>query len=353
MSNAVEKLRNWLLQKELQGVVLSHEASVAWLFGGRYHIAIATELACAQVLVTLDTVEVLVNNIEVQRLQDEEALVADRVLVYPWHEEMIKNKWLSNWLKNDRIVEESKVKEEIQALRLVFSESQRHELEDLGQSVATALYQTSIGLRPEMTEYEAAGFLSAECLARGVEPIVNLVAGPKRARLYRHVLPTFEPIGSYAVLSVSGRKKGMVVSATRMVHFGPLDPTLHERYLAVLKVEAALLRATVVGTRLGDVLSAGIQAYSSQGFPDEWTHHHQGGIAGYLPREVRAIPNHSLQLVPSMMLAWNPTISGVKAEDSVLLRNDGIDVLTSDEAFPRITVEDDEFTVRLPDWLSL
>ena len=351
MNEALGKLRHWLIEKGLQGVVLTQEASIAWLFGGRYHIAIATELACVSVLVARDATEALVNNIEAQRLQDEEGLAVDQVRIYPWYDEAARLNWLTRWLAVQGVVEESLVGSEIQSLRLTFDKNQIHLLRDLGKSVAGALYQTSIGLRPDVSEYDAAGALAAQCMSRGIEPIVNLVAGSRRAHLYRHLLPTFEPLGRYAVLSVSGRRAGLVVSASRMVHFGPAEKEFLIKYRAVLQVEAALVHASVVGASLGDALMSGINAYVENGFPDEWKQHHQGGLGGYLPREVRATIGHPMRIEPGMLLSWNPTIRGVKAEDSVLVREDGVEWLTVDEGFPTVSVNNGRFY--LPEAMQL
>ncbi len=353
MNEALNLLRRLLVQKEVQGIILTQEATVSWLFRGRYHIAIATEAACATVLVTHATVEVIVNNIEAQRLQDEEGLIADVVHVHAWYDDLERIKWLSKWRQMPGVVEEATLHAEVQKLRLRLDESLIGEVRDLGRSIAEVLFTTCVSLRPTQTEYEVAGLLSAHCLARGIEPIVNLVAGAKRAHLYRHVMPAFEHLGRYAMISVGGRRNGLVISATRMVHFGSLDKEIIKKYHAVLQVEAALLHATAVGESLGNALSSGVIKYAELGYSGEWKLHHQGGITGYLPREVRAVPDHPMTLESQLLVAWNPTIQGVKAEDTVLLGNDGAEILTADGKFPTELVSCEQSSFRLPSILEL
>lgn len=353
MNEALRILRQWLVQKKFQGVVLAHEASVSWLLGGRYHIAIATEMACVAVLITPDSMEVLVNNIEAQRLQDEEGLVADKVHIHDWFDDDARTSQLASWLRVPGIVEESAFRVEIQSLRLRLEGPRIDEVRDLGRLIGEALYQTCVSLHPTQTEYEVAGMLSQQCLSRGVEPIVNLVAGTRRAHLYRHVMPTAEQLGQYAVISVSGRRKGLVLSATRMVHFGPTESQIAHKYHAVLQVEAALLHATQAGGTLGAAFLAGVSEYQRQGYQDEWKLHHQGGIAGYLSREVRAMSDHPMILEPNMLVAWNPTIRGVKAEDTVLLKDQGVEILTLHHDFPTETVDCGNDSFQLPSMMQL
>jgi hypothetical protein len=40
-----------------------------------------------------------------------------------------------------------------------------------------------------------------------------------------------------------------------------------------------------------------------------------------------------------MGFAWNPTVQGAKSEDTVLIREDDIDVLSETGTWPTITVE--------------
>jgi len=58
-----------------------------------------------------------------------------------------------------------------------------------------------------------------------------------------------------------------------------------------------------------------------QGFADEWKLHHQGGPAGYEPREFVATPITDNVISAGQVFAWNPSITGgVKSEDTVFDR---------------------------------
>jgi antitoxin VapB len=78
------------------------------------------------------------------------------------------------------------------------------------------------------------------------------------------------------------------------------------------------------------------QAYAQFGYPDEYRLHHQGGSAGYEPREFLATPGVAAQVSPGQAYAWNPSITGCKVEDTVLITESGPEVMTEMAGWPMI-----------------
>ena len=77
--------------------------------------------------------------------------------------------------------------------------------------------------------------------------------------------------------------------------------------------------------------------YAETGFAEEWQLHHQGGLAGYEPREILARPGENTLAAPRMAFAWNPSAPGVKSEDTFLLLPDGTkEIITRTPALPRV-----------------
>ncbi len=141
------------------------------------------------------------------------------------------------------------------------------------------------------------------------------------------------------MLIVCARRWGLIASATRLVHLGKISEELRRKADACAVVDAAFIRATRRGSTLGDVIQAGLRAYAAQGFADEWKLHHQGGLAGYQPREVVATPKSSERIEGVQAFAWNPSITGTKSEDTVLLTDNGIEIITQVAEWPQIEVE--------------
>jgi len=167
--------------------------------------------------------------------------------------------------------------------------------------------------------------------------LLLLVAGEERLFRHRHPLPKGKPLGRAFMAVVCAGRGGLVANLTRMASFGHGE--VEARYRKVLEVEAAALSASRPGATLGEVFAGLQEAYARVGFPGAWEEHHQGGVGGYRSREVLATPGHPLALEAGMALAWNPSLSGAKVEDTFLLTEGGLLNLTEDPFWPAVEVE--------------
>jgi Xaa-Pro aminopeptidase len=120
------------------------------------------------------------------------------------------------------------------------------------------------------------------------------------------------------MLVLVAERWGLHVALTRIRELEPPDPDLARRIEAVGAVQAAMHAATHPGATLGDVVAVARSTYAEEGFPDEWHDHHQGGSIGYQARERIALPGDTTLIEPGMAFAWNPSIAGAKAEDTIV-----------------------------------
>ena len=81
--------------------------------------------------------------------------------------------------------------------------------------------------------------------------------------------------------------------------------------------------------------------------------HHQGGLAGYTPREVIATPNTGDEVTYGQVYAWNPSIAGVKSEDTILVGEQQNEVLTAIPRWPVTKVNLRGQTVERPGILEI
>ncbi len=224
---------------------------------------------------------------------------------------------------------------EIEAARRSLTDAEVEGYRALGAETSAALTQTIQSLKPEDREWDAAAMLAERVIETRAHPVVLLVAGQARLPRFRHPPPTSLAIGRRAMLVVCARRDGLIANVTRLVSFGPMDAESREAYGRLLRVEAAFLDATRPGRRVGDVFSEGTGAYASNGFdPDEWRRHHQGGPTGYMPRDYLATASSEPTVETSQAFAWNPSVRGLKVEDTVLAGADAVEVLTRDPAWP-------------------
>src|SRR5215212_2871256 len=122
---------------------------------------------------------------------------------------------------------------------------------------------------------------------------------------------------------------GLYANVTRMVHFEEPDAELKRRHEACEVILGRMREeATRPGYTLADAFADCQRFYAEAGFPDEWKLHHQGGMTGYASREVIATPHTEQQIRVGQAFAWNPSITGAKAEETFILTEDGPEVIT-------------------------
>jgi len=358
-SKKQERIQTLLAQKELDALLLKNVSSFAWATcGAASYVNTAATEGAATLLITPTGRYVISNNIEATRLEQEEGLAEQgwQFRVGPWYEaeqhfaELTKGLRLGSDSPHDGAADLSAAVAQMRA-DLTPEEGERFRV--LSRLCAEAMDEAIRAVRPGQSEYEIAGLLARAAEDRGTPAIVNLIATDERIYSFRHPLPTGKKLDRYAMLVLCGRRWGLVSSLTRLVHFGPLPDALRRKAEATAQVDATLIAATRPGRTLSDVFSQGMAAYAAAGFKDEWQLHHQGGPAGYEPREVIATPSSPDVVTIGQVYAWNPSITGVKSEDSILIGASGNEVLTEIDDWPVMDVSVDGQEFRRPTILEV
>lgn len=340
----LSRVRALLTEHQLDALLLRQVSSFAWATcGAASYVNTATSAGAASLLITPDERYVITTNIEAPRLEREERLAEQgwTVRAAGWHEASP----LATLAAGLRLGADSlypgavDLSAELSRLRTDLTADEVQRYRALGRLCAETMDEAIRRVQPGMTEYQIAGLLAVASQSRGVQPIVNLIATDERIFAFRHPLPTGKTLERYAMLVLCGRAHGLVCSVTRLVHFGPLPVELQRKAAAVAEVDAAFIAATRPGRTLGEILALAQQAYADQGFADEWRLHHQGGPAGYEPREWVATPGDPFQVRPGQVYAWNPSITGVKSEDTILVGDEANEVITSIDGWPSVSVE--------------
>lgn len=356
----LQRVRAWLERERLDGVLLGRRESFAWATaGGANHVAKATEAGVADLWIDGENVVLLANNIEASRIDEEELEGLDvDIFAWPWYkdpeaeiERFIAGRAAAGDVPKAGIVDRRAALAE---LRYQLTPQEIVRYRELGEATAQAIEGVAERVRPRQTEYEVAAALDAALVERGLEPVVTLVAADGRIERYRHPIPTHTPIQRAAMLVSCARKGGLIASVTRIVHFGRPSSDLEERHAAVTQVDAAIMQATRPGLSGGELFEAIIRYYAEVGFPGQWELHHQGGATGYASREWRAMPGESRRVMEHQAFAWNPSITGTKSEDTIIVSADGFDIVTrSTGRWPMRSVVVDDKVVERPDILRL
>ena len=354
----VEKVRELVSEKGVGGVEVGTQANFAWLTcGGRGFINMAGEGACATILVTKDNVFLLVDRIEASRLVAEElsGLAGElEVKVFPWEELDRSDQGLYNDILNgEPFLTDTWLAPEFEVMRSSLTGPEIERYAHLCRDTAEALEQCCKGLRPGVSEFETAGMLGSELWVRGVEPIVLLIAFDERIELFRHPLPTATRLENTAMVVACGRRHGLIASATRLASVRGISSELAQKHSAVVEVDAHYICGTVPGAIVGDIFSDAVEVYREKGYADEWRLHHQGGLTGYSAREFFGTANNKRAVLVNQVFAWNPSITGTKSEDTILVTESGPEILTHTGKYPYIEVRYGDSTIKRPDILKL
>jgi Xaa-Pro aminopeptidase len=343
----LKKLRQYLTVKKLDGIVLCTRANFAWLSGGGdNHVVSQSEHGAGALVVTPKEALLVANRIEIDRLHDEERLVGFTPKSFPWIESMADA--LAKVAPGKKIVSDDVgvtgfnplPADFVSELRVSLSELEQRRYKALGRDCAVIIETVARQVQKGDSEQIIEADLARHLLARGIQPFLILVAFDQRVDKYRHPIPTNNHLRTHALLVICGQRGGLIANMTRCVHFGPMAPVVVEKHLATCTVEAALWEATIPGATWGSALNAGIASYKKVGHAKEWELHHQGGPTGYAGRDIIVTPDNTEKIRDHQAVAWNPSITGTKSEDTFIIEGDQRQVITTCSSdWPTVTVK--------------
>ena len=355
-AHKLSAVRRWLEETSAGAVLLEGQGAFAWLTcGGDSHVSLGQQEGCASLLVTRERVFLVAANNEVARVLEEELFALPlEVATFPWFDPARARSLVERLAGSGPVVSDlgqlgfARADPSFTALRFTLLSPEIERYRRVGQDAAEAVETACGEARPGQREREVAARIVQGCADRGILPLVVLVAGDERIARYRHPQPTESAWKSTLLVALTGRRHGLHASLTRMVSAGRPDADLSARMAAVQRVDAALLLCSRPGFSLGEVLARGQAQYAAEAHPGEWELHHQGGLTGYGGRERFATPGEPLTLGPRQAVAWNPSITWVKSEDTALVTEDGPELLTQTPRWPRVQVRLPEGTVERP-----
>jgi antitoxin VapB len=339
-----EKISEWLRAQGLAGVLLRRHENIAWVTGGAVEVRVLTpgETGVATLLITAAGKRYyFTTENEAPRMHDEEFGALDfEPVLFPWYADdtnAAAAKLAGGPLASDTPVEGAK-QVSLFPLRASLGDAEIARFEWLGAESAAATVEALHAVEPGMSEFDIQAVTEANLLRRGILPSVALYGVDERIYKYKHAVPRGARLKNYAMINLCSRKWGLTLSITRFVYFGQLPAELAERFQAAATVHADLLDATKVGVTSAELFAVAKNSYARLGFAGDEQAHHQGGPTGYGEREWVATPNGTETVVNHQAFAWNPSIRGGKAEDTVIICNGKVRNLTATPTLPAIDI---------------
>ena len=178
-----DRIRALLEDRKLEALLLQRVSSFAWATcGAASYVNTATTNGEAALLMTPSGRYLVTNNIEATRLEQEERLAAQgwELRVVTWHERQDTVAELTQGLRlgaDGPYPGATDLSSDLARLRAHLTPEEGMRFRALGRLCAEAMGSAARAIRPGQTEYQIAGLLAREAESRGVQAIVNLIAG--------------------------------------------------------------------------------------------------------------------------------------------------------------------------------
>jgi len=347
-----ERLREMMAREGLGGILLNAQHNFAWLTGGRANgIDTSRENGASYLLVRADGRRFsIANNIETPRLFAEEISPEDfEAVELPWEREKADPELVINKAKaliqgdlvSDLPLHSTvrPVENLVAGCRYSLTAQEVERYRGLGSDAGKALAGLAGRIAPGESEIEIARKAGDALAEYGIRPVVLLAGTDERIANFRHPVPTVKRWEKVLLVAVCAKRDGLIASASRIFCIGDIPAELQRRTEAAAYVFGSLLAASRAGTSGAELYETAAQAYNDQGFAGEIRRHHQGGACGYRTRDWVAHPVSGETVRPDQAFAWNPSITGTKVEETVIITGGGAEVITASPGWPQIRTE--------------
>jgi hypothetical protein len=227
-------LRGALARHDAGAIRLRGEDWFAWATaGGALQACDGAANGAAGLLVTSEEACVLTDEVEADRLRQEEVPPGFTFHIAPWTEHELHDTYVlgaagGRAVLSDRPAPgEQPLPASLKLRRMVLGAEEQERYRQLAREAAEAIGEALRAARPDWTEYQLAGEGARALLRRGLQPVQMLAAGERRSAQWRRPTPSHEALGARATLSCCARRHGLVARLSRSASFGaaPADRT--------------------------------------------------------------------------------------------------------------------------------
>jgi Xaa-Pro aminopeptidase len=199
-------------------------------------------------------------------------------------------------------------------------------------------------IQPGMTEREVAWELEAYMRTHGAEKVAfDLIVGvgPNGAMPHHEVSERAIGKGEPIVIDLGARVAGYHSDLTRTICLGQRNERFIEIYDLVLRAQLAAETSIRGGIVAGEADDAARQIIAEAGYGEQYGHGLGHGVGLAVHEEPFVRPEAEEVLKPGMVLTVEPGIylpdwGGVRIEDMVLVREDGVEVLSQASKEPLV-----------------
>lgn len=243
-------------------------------------------------------------------------------------------RWVN--LKNSLAVKLRPVKGFVEKLRLVKDEDEIALIREAGAITASAFRSVLGEMRSGRSEQEIAALLEYFMRRQGSGPVAfeTIVASGERGAL-PHGTASQKIIerGELVTMDLGATYQGYAADLTRTVCAGTVSAKQREVYEIVREAQERGIGAVRSGVSAAQVDSAARNFLAAAGYGDYFVHSLGHGVGLSVHEEPRLAQQEDLVLQPGMVITIEPGVyiprwGGARIEDTVLVREDGCEILT-------------------------
>ena len=365
LDDKVERLAKLARESDLAGIVLTTQTNFAWLTGGGSNrIDGSREPGAGNLMVTADGRRfVIANTIEMPRLLAEEVSEGWEPIEYPWAEDHAYPDTVAKLAQQAAggakigadwpIAAAVAIDRPITRVRNLLTVAEAERYPRLGEDAGQVLGELCRSLEPGEDEQAIAARAASAIGAIGARAVVTLVAADDRIARFRHPVAGRRVWERMVMVVICAQRHGLIVSLSRIVCAGRVPSAMEKVTAANARVFGRLLEATRPGARGSELFAVAQRAYADEGFAGEEAKHHQGGPTGYRTREWLAHPASEEVVQARQAFAWNPSITGTKVEETALLEDGRLRIITTSPDWPSYSIRVGETTMEVPGVLAL
>jgi Xaa-Pro aminopeptidase len=336
-------LTEYLKLKGFDGLLILDPANFAWLTAGGDNTRKGNSAPIAAALVTAEARVVLCSNVDSGQLFDRDLnglgfLLKER----PWTEDL--NILQADVCRGRRVACDSffpgteHVAGDLAPFRMSRSPREIAQLRQLGKDVAHAIEATARSFEPGATEAEVAGELAHRLLRHQVQPVCLQVMADAQGWRYRHWSYGHDRIERHCVISAVGRRHGLHVGASRTVCLGAPSEELQQVHGLATLVQSTGMYFSQHGWSMEETWKRLSRIYEKFAVPDEWRSAEQAEIMGFQRCEQPVLPGSSMTFQKETAIFWHPSVRSALAGDTILVHEDGFEILTSSQNWPVLSV---------------
>lgn len=227
---------------------------------------------------------------------------------------------------------------ELSLMRQQLVDYEAKRMRSLAFDIAAAVESTCRTFDLGETEAEVAGQVAHRLHRSGIQPSTIQVLADAQGHRYRHWSYGVDPIQRYATVKVVGERDGLFAGAGRTVSFGTPPRQISNAHEVASLVQATGMFFSQVGWTGQETWQRVARIYEKLGATDEWRQAEQADIVGYSPSELTMHPTAELTLTPGLVMHWHPSVRTAITSDTVLVREEGFELLSMGERWPMLKV---------------